>query len=534
MSLTDTPVARGDDDVARRRRWKGYQPYTVRPATKREATSEEVPQLFGDLFGNRPPLRPTSTAEVRARAGSTGLTCLSTFTGSGGGAAGFLSAGWDVVGTVEFVRSAAETYAANFPVAWVDATAVRDLVRADPDGDLVPLGPARKAKKIVHEAALDWETALERLVGADDATHERFRALRSRATRTAVAQARAAAPGLPVMWNEDIRGMDAAELLGGDVELDCLMAGVPCKSYSQAGSREDLWGARGRYSDERRQRTSDLLGEFLRTLRATRPRSFLLENVEGLSVGISAAEHLRPLVDDLTAFGYRVEARVLDSSDYGVPQVRRRTFVMGVRADLVDAAGAAVLPRWPRPSSWKYTVADVLEAAGPQSDLELAHAWLGSRAELRERLGGRPVPEEVEQGWPTTWRDPRDGTRRPVTDDDARYETGRLWHHLPVGRRPEFRAFQLERSAPGLPVGTIAQTSTQIVGSAGPAHPFEPRKFTNSEYRWFFGFPHDYRLTGTYAQQGERLGRSLPVPMAEALAGELAAALLSSRKQPEA
>jgi len=62
--------------------------------------------------------------------------------------------------------------------------------------------------------------------------------------------------------------------------------------------------------------------------------------------------------------------------------------------------------------------------------------------------------------------------------------------------------------------------------ASGPMPPFEKRKFTIGELRRICGFPDDFQLTGTYAQQWERLGRAVPPPMMRAVAEHIRDAIL--------
>jgi DNA (cytosine-5)-methyltransferase 1 len=60
-----------------------------------------------------------------------------------------------------------------------------------------------------------------------------------------------------------------------------------------------------------------------------------------------------------------------------------------------------------------------------------------------------------------------------------------------------------------------------ITGAAGVTHPTERRKFSIAELKRLCGFPDDFRLTGTYAQQWERLGRAVPPIMMSHLAATI-------------
>ena len=68
------------------------------------------------------------------------------------------------------------------------------------------------------------------------------------------------------------------------------------------------------------------------------------------------------------------------------------------------------------------------------------------------------------------------------------------------------------------PCNTIYATSQNIAGKAQPLHPTEKRKFTIAELKRICAFPDDFILTGSYAQQWERLGNSVPPVMMQHIA----------------
>jgi site-specific DNA-cytosine methylase len=76
---------------------------------------------------------------------------------------------------------------------------------------------------------------------------------------------------------------------------------------------------------------------------ALRPRAFVFENVAGLT-RVAFAGYLAQVKSDLAELGYRVESHVLDAAHYGVPQFRRRLFIVGLRSDLAGRL------RWPYPT----------------------------------------------------------------------------------------------------------------------------------------------------------------------------------------
>ena len=135
----------------------------------------------------------------------------------------------------------------------------------------------------------------------------------------------------------DIHGFSSKEVLKAAKlkvgEADVLIGGPPCQPFSKSG----YWvmGDARRLDDPR----SDTLAAYLRVLRDTRPKAFLLENVHGLAFK-SKDEGLQHLLEGIEAINrevgtrYRVSWRVLNASRYGVPQIRERVFLIGSRDGL--------------------------------------------------------------------------------------------------------------------------------------------------------------------------------------------------------
>jgi DNA (cytosine-5)-methyltransferase 1 len=122
--------------------------------------------------------------------------------------------------------------------------------------------------------------------------------------------------------------LDAGTLKVG--QLDLLVGGPPCQPFSKAG----YWasGDARRLDDPR----ADTLAAFLRVIRDTRPRVFLLENVPGLAFSgkDDGLVHILNGVKEINRLAqtkYRVHWQVLNAADYGVPQKRERLFLVGSR-----------------------------------------------------------------------------------------------------------------------------------------------------------------------------------------------------------
>ena len=139
-------------------------------------------------------------------------------------------------------------------------------------------------------------------------------------------------------------------------EADVLIGGPPCQPFSKSG----YWarGDAGRLDDPR----ADTLTAYLRVLRDTRPRAFLLENVAGLAYR-GKDEGLRTLLDGVERVNeeagtrYTVAHAKLNAADYGVPQLRERVFLIGSRD------GRAF--RFPEPTHGRAEEIDLLRGREP-------------------------------------------------------------------------------------------------------------------------------------------------------------------------
>ena len=92
--------------------------------------------------------------------------------------------------------------------------------------------------------------------------------------------------------------------------------------------------------------------------------------------------------------------------------------------------------------------------------------------------------------------------------DIARYAIGAEWDKLTLGAQST-KYFQLTRAPLDQPCGTITQRGGDNT-VASVCHPTEKRKFSIAELKRICAFPDDFVLTGSYAQQWERLGRAVP------------------------
>ena len=123
-----------------------------------------------------------------------------------------------------------------------------------------------------------------------------------------------------------------APLIKGDIrdikesdfpdEVDGIIGGPPCQSWSEAGALRGI-------DDERGQ----LFFDYIRILRDKQPKFFLAENVSGMLAN-RHSEAVQNIVSRFEECGYDVTIDLVNAADYGVPQDRKRVFYIGFRKDL--------------------------------------------------------------------------------------------------------------------------------------------------------------------------------------------------------
>lgn len=282
-------------------------------------------------------------------------------------------------------------------------------------------------------------------------------------------------------------------------EIDLMVGGSPCQSFSTAGKRLAFASPGG----QAMLKFADLVSEM-------RPRAFLLENVRGL---LSAPLKNRPLNQRgsdfpplepeemrggalehlLTRFPeYEVRYQLVNAANFGVPQKRERVFLVGFRRDLGRAF------RFPEPTHNEFgtdgkerwvTVRDVFNRL---EDIEHHHVNYSE-----ERLHYmRMIP--VGGG---NWRDlPDDVVERAM---GGAYTSG-------GGKVGYFRRIHIDRPSPTVLTSPM-QKSTNL------GHPFEDRPLSIEEYLVIQEFPPGYVVAGRLGDQYTQIGNAVPVRLARVM-----------------
>ena len=145
----------------------------------------------------------------------------------------------------------------------------------------------------------------------------------------------------------------------GDRDIDVVMGGAPCQGFSLMGKRA--------FDDPRNQ----LVFHYVRLVKELNPKYCVFENVKGLTLG-AHAQFLAELIAALGEAGYDVLTpyQVLNAADYGVPQDRKRLFLVGTRQGEKS-------PTYPQPHPERVTVWDAIGDL-PNAD-RFEALWLDDR-----------------------------------------------------------------------------------------------------------------------------------------------------------
>lgn len=282
-----------------------------------------------------------------------------------------------------------------------------------------------------------------------------------------------------ILLKDDIRKLKGSDFLDAvgmkRGELDIFDGSPPCSAFSTAGSREKGWGKTKKYSSTV-QRVDDLFFEYARLLSEIKPKTFIAENVKGLTMGM-AKGYLKEIVGCLRMVGYDVRLKVINSYNYGVPQSRDRLIIIGVRNDL------GLAPSYPMIQKQKYNVRDAFKNVA-EGEKVFLHGY------------------SLEKYWGET----KIGSNHP-------------------------KRFSLSRISQFKPCPTITQTMGTDKGKVKYAgnltHWDECRYLTIPEIKRIQSLPDDFYLSGTFAQQWERVGRMVPPLMMKSVAQALYESVLS-------
>lgn len=120
-------------------------------------------------------------------------------------------------------------------------------------------------------------------------------------------------------WYEDVRFVDGKEYKD---KVDLFVGGSPCQSFSTYGHRKGLEDTRG-----------TLFYDYARLVMEIQPKAFIFENVTGL-LNHDGGNTWNTIQETFDLLNYDIKMKILNASDYNLPQLRRRVFVVGINRNL--------------------------------------------------------------------------------------------------------------------------------------------------------------------------------------------------------
>jgi DNA (cytosine-5)-methyltransferase 1 len=243
----------------------------------------------------------------------------------------------------------------------------------------------------------------------------------------------------------DIRGVDFASL----EKPDLIIGGFPCQGFSMANKFRNG-------NDDR----NFLYRHFVRSLKELNPLFFLAENVKGI-LSLEGGSAIKVILKEFSESGYRVDLRLLNAVDFGVPQNRQRVFIFGIREDV------QVSHIWPEP---------------------LKNSALVT---VGQALHGLPEPNEPNN----------------------------LLNHVCSKYKITNRNFVGCRTTdPNKPSPTIIARGNGKGGVNAIQHPNNHRRMTVREQALVQTFPIDFEFVGSMSSCYRQVGNAVPVKLARAFA----------------
>ncbi|MBI1393898.1 MAG: DNA (cytosine-5-)-methyltransferase [Alphaproteobacteria bacterium] len=333
-----------------------------------------------------------------------------------------------------------------------------------------------------------------------------------------------------------VEGLSAASIRMaagiGDRQVDCVFGGAPCQGFSLIGHRA---------LDDSRNR---LVLDFVRIVAELKARTFVFENVKGLTVG-KHKTFLEELVRAFDAAGYEVRTpwKVLNAGHYGTPQFRERLILFGCRK-------GESLPDYPVPvtnlAGRKAEFANLpegpngIDALGDLPDADRFQTLLNSDA-VKTTAFGKPSRYAAEL--------------RCITNEAWHYGYVREWtpgiltssartDHTEISRRrfsetepgsvePISRFFKLPHYGVSNTLRAGTDGARGAFTSPRPIHYRYDRCVTVREMARLHGFPDWFRLQVTKWHGARQIGNAVPPPLARAVATEVMKALALEPSRPE-
>jgi DNA (cytosine-5)-methyltransferase 1 len=304
-------------------------------------------------------------------------------------------------------------------------------------------------------------------------------------------------------------------------DLTVLIGGPPCQGFSESNRRTRNLTNPKNY----------LYKEFVRFLGALQPAWFVLENVAGLKT-LGKGSILNLIVTECRNLGYSVESDVLNAGGYGVPQLRRRLFIVGTR--LGSRVRFPEGDRGPGKKPWitvHQAIADLPSLRNGASKDYLAYPCLNKRffkkplshyqAQMRigidnsTKVQGNLATNSAEQ----------------IIERYKHISAGQNWQAIPDDLMDNYE--DTERCHTGIYHRLRWDKPAKVIGNFRKnmlIHPKEHRGLSVREAARLQSFPDDYVFFGSIGFQQQQVADAVPPLLAEAVAKSIKSASLRNKK----
>ena len=258
-----------------------------------------------------------------------------------------------------------------------------------------------------------------------------------------------------------------------NLNIDVLMGGVPCQSFSQAGKRKGIQDDRGK-----------LILHFIKMIDIINPKVFIIENVKGL-VTHNKGETLQYIIEEINKLQkYNINYKVLNANNYSVPQNRERLIIVGIRNNINKTFN------FPPAHIYKPVLKDVLYDCPTSSGIEYTKEKYDIMKIVPEGGCWVNIPEELQKKYM----------------GKSYYSGG--------GKRGILKRLDMNK-----PCLTLLTTPSQK--QTERCHPNETRPLQILEYSRIQTFPDNYKFYGSVNQIYKQIGNAVPVNLAKAIAVEV-------------
>ncbi|MCL1067448.1 DNA cytosine methyltransferase [Shewanella olleyana] len=245
-------------------------------------------------------------------------------------------------------------------------------------------------------------------------------------------------------------------------DCEIVIGGFPCQGFSQANML--------RIEEDDRNK---LYLEFLRVIREKQPKFFFAENVRGI-LSLSNGSVIKRIEDDFESAGYKMQKKLFNTADYGVPQSRWRVILVGTRNDI----------------NFEYEYPDQSHTSPAKSEKSGLSNW----NTISEALAEIPEPEEEHN----------------------------LLNHVYSQYKVTNRNFTGHRKTdPSKPSPTILARGNGKGGVCAIQHPKNHRRMSIRESAIIQSFPIDYHFFGSMTSCYRQVGNAVPVKFAHLIANQL-------------